>query len=85
MLGKAEELQLHPAEPSCVDREDETSAANPGLFVRKYPNSLLFCKGAEQGVGMGVLEKQMNLCFMLFKMSNRVQKFIFNRRATQSA
>lgn len=44
-----------------------------------------FAKELRGEVGVGVLEKQMNLCFMLFKMSNRVQKFIFNRRATQSA
>jgi len=82
--GKAGALPPHPAQPSAVGSEDQTSAAEPGLFVHKYPTSLLFCKGDERG-GVGALEKQMNFCFVLFKMSNRVQKFIFNRRATQSA
>lgn len=74
-------LQLTLPTPPVLPAKMKPVQQNRGCLF----TNTLFCKAAERGVGMGVLEKQMNLCFVLFKMSNRVQKFIFNRRATQSA
>lgn len=79
------ELQLHPAQPACAGREMKTRQQNQGCLFTNTRTVSYLAKEPSRGWVGGVLEKQMNLCFMLFKMSNRVQKFIFNRRATQSA